>query len=72
MTHGFTENSRGIGISDMANAIHKDGTLRASGKMAYHVLDTMHSIYQSAEERKRLNIESTCPQPEPLPIDYQR
>lgn len=59
ITFDFTVDSRGLGISDFARALRSGGTPRASGEMAYHVLDTMHAFLDSAREGKRVEIEST-------------
>jgi hypothetical protein len=41
---------------------------RASGDLAYHVLDIMQSILDAATAGRRLTIESTCERPAPLPL----
>jgi predicted dehydrogenase len=66
-THGFTEDSRGLGVADMAHAIRTGEKHRANGELGYHVLDVMHSIYQSSEEEQHVSLESSCERPEPLP-----
>ena len=65
--HGFTTNSRGIGVADMAFAIAEGRPHRASGELAYHVLDTMHVIYEAAEQGRRLTPQSSCERPDALP-----
>jgi predicted dehydrogenase len=66
LTHGYADNSRGIGIADMAAAIREGRDGRASGNLAYHVLDVMHAFHDSAEQKKRVLIESSCERPMPL------
>ncbi|MEO8955624.1 MAG: Gfo/Idh/MocA family oxidoreductase [Ktedonobacteraceae bacterium] len=66
LTHGYTSNSRGIGIADMAHAIRFGGLHRANGEMAYHVLDIIESFMQSATEGRHIMLSSTCARPEPL------
>ncbi len=62
----FAKNSRGIGALDLAVA-HRDGRpARAGGELTFHVLDTMHTILESAEQEKTLKIASTVNRPEPL------
>jgi predicted dehydrogenase len=53
LTHGYAENSRGIGVSDMAACI-LDGRTdnRASGDLAAHVLEIMCGIHTSNELKK--------------------
>ncbi len=67
LTHGYTVNSRGIGVADMAAAIRSGGQPRANGEMAYHVLDIMHAIHDASNEGRHIDLESTCQQPAPLP-----
>ena len=43
------ENSRGIGVADMAAAIAAGREHRANERMAYHVLDLMHSMVDASE-----------------------
>lgn len=67
LTHGFTDNSRGLGVSDLARSI-RDGTpARASGDLAYHVLDIMHATLESSDEGRHITIESTLERPAALP-----
>lgn len=68
LTHGYAENSRGIGVADMAYALHSGRGHRTSGDLAYHVLDIMHTIHEAAEQGRYLELKSTCRQPEPLPL----
>lgn len=65
--HGYVANSRGIGTADMALAIREGRPHRASGELAYHVLDTMHAIYDSAAAGRVVTVESSCARPEALP-----
>lgn len=68
LTHGYSENSRGYGVSDMAAALRESRVPRAGGQLAYHVLDIMHSILESAEAGKRIMLESTVQKPAPVEI----
>ena len=69
LTHIYSENSRGIGVCDMAYAILDGRKNRANGELAYHVLDAMHAFHDSSSEGKHVALESTCEKPEPLPCD---
>jgi predicted dehydrogenase len=62
-----TESSRGIGPADMAAALRSGRPHRASGELAYHVLDIMHAIHESAAEGRHITPQSTCERPAPLP-----
>ena len=67
-THGYNENSRGLGLADMAVAIQSGRPHRANGNMAYHVLDTMHAFLDSSEKGSHIKLESTCDRPAALPL----
>lgn len=67
LTCGFEKNGRGLGPSDMAEAIRTGRTHRANGAMAYHVLDLMHAFHDASDNGTHVNIESTCKQPELMP-----
>jgi predicted dehydrogenase len=67
-SHGSTENSRGIGVADMAYAIRSGRAHRASGTLARHVLDVMIGIYESAETARHVAIKASCDRPAPLPL----
>lgn len=61
---------RGVGVADMAAAIRAGTPHRASGEMAYHVLDVMHALYEASDKERHVRIRSTCPQPAPLPLNW--
>ena len=62
-------NSRGIGLSDMADRILSGReSHRASGDLALHVLEIMEAIHVSSDERKQVKLTSTCAKPEMMPI----
>lgn len=67
VTHGFTANSRGLGVADMAQAILTDSPHRASGEMAYHVLDAMQAFEEASRAGCHLGLASRCERPAPLP-----
>lgn len=66
ITHGYTNNSRGIGVADMAYAIRTGRAHRASGALAYHVLDIMQSFHDASTEGKHIELTSECERPAPL------
>ena len=70
MTHGYAENSRGVGAAEMAWAIVNGRKNRASKEMAFHVFELMHSIIGSAESGKVVQLESTFETPAALPAGY--
>jgi len=68
LTHGYAENSRGLGLADMACALRSGRPHRASGDLAYHVLDLMIAFHEASAEGRHVEPESTCPRPAPLPL----
>ncbi len=66
-THGYAENSRGIGVADMACAARSGRAHRTNGQLAYHVLDIMHAFHDASSEGRHIELESTCDRPAPLP-----
>lgn len=68
LTHIYSENSRGIGVSDMANCIETHKKPRAGGELTNHVLEIMHAFHISSDTKKYVDLKSTCSQPKPLPL----
>lgn len=66
LVNEYTEDSRGIGVADMARALREGGDLRASGALGYHVLEVMLGALQSGETRETVEIESTVDRPAAL------
>jgi predicted dehydrogenase len=64
----YSENSRGLGVADMASALAKGRPHRANGELAYHVLDVMHAFHDSSSSGKHLDLASTCQRPAALPL----
>lgn len=71
LTHGFGENARGVGVLDMAKAIQEGRPHRASGELAFHVLDIMQSIETSSNEGRHIELSSGVDRPVALgPTEY--
>ena len=70
VTRRFSKQSRGIGLADMICAIHRGSTHRASGDLAYHVLETLHCFHDASVQGKQFRLASTCSRPEPLPRNF--
>jgi len=66
LSHGYAVNSRGLGLSDMAAAIINGGKHRASGELAFHVLEAMHGFHIASNNGKHYNMKSKCEQPAAL------
>jgi hypothetical protein len=64
----YIENSRGVGVADMAAAIRSGRPHRAGAELTYHVLDVMQSIAEASVKGKHIAIRSTCERPALLPV----
>lgn len=70
LSHGFEENSRGVGAAEMAWSIRAGRPHRASKEMAYHVFEMLHGITESAESGQFYKMESTFDVPAALPAGF--
>ncbi|MEI6807867.1 MAG: Gfo/Idh/MocA family oxidoreductase [bacterium] len=69
LTHGYSENVRGIAVADMAKAIMNKGrTHRANGELASHVLDVMHAVHDASTKGRHVMLKTTCQRPAAMPI----
>jgi len=62
----YPENSRGLGVADMARAIEKGGKPRAGDDLTFHVLEIMSAFSQSSETGAHVSIKSAPNRPEPM------
>jgi predicted dehydrogenase len=63
---GRAENSRGLGLSDMAEAIEESRPPRAGADLALHALELMEALHLSADTGKRCVLRHSCARPAPL------
>ncbi len=68
-THPYSENSRGIGVADMAAAIDAGTDHSASGQLACHVLEIMHTIHTASTRGRHIMLQSSCGRP---PVQPQK
>ena len=68
ITHQYTDNMRSIGAADMAKAIATGRKHRASGELAYHVLEIMEAFEKSSNSKAYYELKSTCEQPAAMPV----
>jgi predicted dehydrogenase len=61
-------NYRIIGVADMAQAIRKDRPHRASGELAFHVLEVMQAFQESSDRKRHIEIKSRPERPAMLPV----
>ncbi|NGP45238.1 Gfo/Idh/MocA family oxidoreductase [Bacillaceae bacterium SIJ1] len=69
LTHGFTENSRGLGVLDMAYAIQNEREHRATGKLALHVLEAIHGFHIASNNEKHYHMTTKVEKPTAFPLD---
>ncbi|PYI38706.1 oxidoreductase [Arthrobacter psychrolactophilus] len=64
---GYVAGARGIGLHDLA-ATPAGQEPRAGGALAFHALEVMESVLRSAHTGQLVDISSTCPRPEAVPL----
>lgn len=70
--HGFNEDSRGLGLLDLAYSIQEDRPVRPSGELAQHVLEVMIGIQESSQKNTSVSIQSSCFRPAPLSVSFPK
>jgi len=60
---GFIENSRGLGVADMAFAIRTGGTASISGAQSLHVLEIMLGVLEASKTNKTYMLKTTMERP---------
>ena len=63
----YQEGGRGMGLAEMAWAIHQRRPGRASGDVANHVLDIMHAVHEACDEGRHVDLTATCERPAMVP-----
>ncbi len=67
LTH-VADINRGTGVADLACSVSRPGRPhRASGELAYHVLDIMHAFHDASAKGRHVELKSTCARPPALP-----
>jgi predicted dehydrogenase len=69
VTRPYAANSRGLGLAGMAEALRSGAPHRASGELAYHVLDLMFAVHEASERGCHVDVESTCERPASLNLN---
>ncbi len=67
-TRPYAENSRGVGVADLVRGVIEKRPHRASGALAHHVLEAMHSILRAAQTGTVITLASRVDRPELLQI----
>jgi predicted dehydrogenase len=65
---GYRDAGRGIGLADMAEAIAQGIPHRASGELAFHVLEIMEAVLTASAERRVVELTSTVARPAMVPL----
>jgi predicted dehydrogenase len=68
LAFGYAENSRGLGVADMAHALQSGRSHRANGDMAFHVLDIMHAVHEASASGHYIELKSSCERPAAFPL----
>ncbi|WP_439693894.1 Gfo/Idh/MocA family protein [Curtobacterium sp. SP.BCo] len=66
---GYADAGRGYGLADMAHAIATDRSHRASGELAYHVLEVMEAVATASREHVVVDVRSRPGRPATVPLD---
>jgi len=72
LTKPFADNSRGLGLADMARAIQEGRPHLASLELSYHVLETMFRLLESGREGRSISVESRVIRPEALQDGFEQ
>ena len=62
----YPDNSRGLGLADMAHAIRTGRGHRACGEQTCHVLEIMTGIERSSDENRTVFLETTFQRSKPM------
>jgi len=71
LVDGYRENSRGLGVAEMADAIVSGRPHRACGELALHVLEIMHAVHTASETGRHAELTTTCSRGQPLAADWR-
>ncbi len=67
VTAGYADAGRGYGLADMAHAIATDRPHRASGDLAFHVLEIMEAVQTASRNHTVVAVESRVDRPDTVP-----
>lgn len=63
---GYPENSRGLGLADMAKAIETGREFRADSNQLLHVLEVMTAFQRSSEQKRHIDIQTVYHRKPPM------
>jgi len=67
-SHTYADNTRSIGLADMACSLQSGRKHRACGELAYHVLEVMEAFAASCRSAKHVEISTGPDRPAALPM----
>ncbi len=70
LAFGHDENSRGLGVAELADAIATGRDHRASGTLTNHVLEIMHGFHLASDTGTRYALSSRGTQPALMPAEF--
>lgn len=65
---GYADAGRGYGLADLARAVETGRPERASGELAFHVLEIMESVVRAGATHSVVELSSTAARPAPVPL----
>ena len=66
LVFGYSENSRALGLADMAKALQTGRRIRANSDQTFHILEIMESFLRSGEEKRQVEILSRFEKTPPM------
>lgn len=69
LSFGYKDNSRGLGVADMAKALRTGKDMRASGQQTLHVLEIMTAFEKSSREGRVIKLQSPYERKSAMPDD---
>ena len=67
LNRAYAENLRGVGVADMVQAVLENRLHRATGTLAFHILEVMHAFDKSSESGRTIEMKSRPDRPAALP-----
>jgi predicted dehydrogenase len=65
---GYADAGRGYGLADLARALETGRPHRASGELAFHVLEIMEAVLEAGARHEVVTLTSTVERPEAVPV----
>ncbi|WP_348786669.1 Gfo/Idh/MocA family oxidoreductase [Leifsonia sp. NPDC080035] len=65
---GYADAGRGFGLSDLARAIETGRPHRASGELAFHVLEIMEAVLDASARHEVVTLSPALDRPQPVPL----